>query len=166
MPLQRKPCKKSTRHLNHPLKTLAFITLTLTLFTTSCTKHLTTQSLRLDNNTRIILKDAWVLNHAPPLVQTLFIYEGADPNATYDFRANLHETPDGDDGPSSWIKQYPTPSSKNTNEIEAIWEFMTFPKESPKIYLRLYYHDKKTGKQTGTLEFVLPSVADLPVRKM
>jgi hypothetical protein len=131
-----------------------------------CSRHPKTQSAQLDINTRVTLKDAWVLDHAPKLLQAVFIYEGVDPNETYRLRAAVSDSMDGPDTRASWIKQYPTPSTKFTNQTEAVWEFMSFPQKSPKIYLRLYYTDKQTGQQTGRLQFILSGVSDLPLRKM
>lgn len=133
---------------------------------TGCGKHVKTQSLKLDSNTRVTLKDAWVLDHAPQLLQAVFVYEGPDPNDNYMLTAGLGEVKGGPDAPRSWVKQYPTPSTKSTNQYEVIWEFMSFPKNSSQIYLHLYYYDKQTRRQNSKLEFVLPGVSDLALHKM
>lgn len=147
-----------------PLQLLA-LTVFLVAISGCGRQHVTVQSRDLDDKTKIILKDAWLSDHAPKLLQVTFVYEGADPNETYNLRPALRDTRDGRDGPSSWIKQYPTPG-KASNQIEVIWEFMSFPKKSDKIYLRLYYSDKRSGRENGQLDFVLPGVSSLPLHKM
>lgn len=133
---------------------------------TGCGKHMKAQSLKLDSNTRVTLKDAWVIDHAPQLLQAVFVYEGTDPNDNYLLAAGLGEMKGGPDMPRSWIKQYPTPSAKSMNQYEVIWEFMNFPKNSSQIYLHLYYSDKQSRQQNSKLEFILPGVSDLPLHKM
>jgi hypothetical protein len=133
---------------------------------TGCGKKVKSQSLRLDDNTRVLLKDAYLVDHAPPFLQAVLVYEGPDPNVTYDLSASLRETKDGPDHPRGWIKQYPTPSPKASNRYDVIWEFTGFPNTSQQIYLRLDCTDKQTGRSARKLEFVLPGVADLPLHKL
>ena len=103
--------------------------------------------------------------HTPPLLQVQCLYEGANPNLTYDLKAALSENRDGRFHGGGWTRQVAIPQGKATNEFRAIWEFAGFPRKTPHIYFRLSYRDKETG-QEGQLDFELPGTGHLRTRKM
>lgn len=123
------------------------------------------QSKKLDDQTTIVLTDAWVLEHMPKLLQTHFVYEGTSPNASYTLRASLSTSRDGRDYGGGWIKQVPIAGGNPTNRTEVLWEFLSFPHDSSDIYLRLHFTQNETRFQK-TLDFKLPGASHLRTRKM
>jgi hypothetical protein len=130
-----------------------------------CSRRVPPQSRTLDEHTRVTLADAWILDHTPRLLQVRFVYDGADPNLTHDLDARLRAPGRDYRWGGGWIKQMPIPSGPATNQSQVIWEFLSFPADSPNIFLRLAYKDRATG-QAGSLEFKLPGARDLRLRKM
>jgi hypothetical protein len=51
------------------------------------------------------------------------------------------------------------------NQFQVIWEFFSFPSDSPNIFLRLNCTDKATGLASA-VEFKLPGARHLRLRKM
>ncbi len=141
------------------------LALTCAVLTAGCSNRLTHQSEVIDNKSRVTLLDAWILAHTPELLQVKFSYDGLDPNFTYNLRATLHTDRNGPGRSGGWIKQVPIPSTKASNRVETIWEFLSFPRESPAIYLRLEFADKESGL-TRSVDFKLPGARHLRIRKM
>jgi len=130
-----------------------------------CSRSIQPQSQKLDEHCRVTLADAWILDHTPKLLQIRCVYDGVDPNRIYDLDARLRAAEHDSNWRHGWIKQIPIPSGPATNQCQAIWEFMSFPADSPNIFLRLSFKDRATG-QAGSLEFKLPGARHLPLRKM
>jgi hypothetical protein len=123
------------------------------------------QSKKLDDDTIVVLKDAWVLEHMPPLLQTHFVYQGTSPNLAYNLQAALGTSRDDARFSGGWIKQVPIAGKQSTNETEVLWEFLSYPHDSGEIYMHLKFKDKESGVEK-MLEFKLPGAKDLPSRKM
>jgi hypothetical protein len=146
------------------IKVLVVFALVATL-TAGCGRHVRPQSQAFDEQSRITLVDAWILQHTPELLQVLLTYEGVDPNQTYNLRASLRADQQGFGWGGGWIKQMPVPSGKVANRSQVIWEFLGFPKDSANIYLQLEGKDKVTC-MSRSVEFKLPGTKQLRVRKM
>ncbi len=123
------------------------------------------QSKKLDDQTTIVLVDAWMLEHMPPLLQTHFIYEGTSPNLAYALRASLSTTREQAGNGGGWIKQVPIAGKQLTNQTEVLWEFLSYPHDSAEIYLHLSFTDRTNGSQKA-LDFKLPGARSLRSRKM
>jgi hypothetical protein len=130
-----------------------------------CSRRVPVQSRTLDEHSRATLADVWILDHTPKLLQARFIYDGVDPNSTYDLKAALRAAPGDSTWNGGWIKQIRIPASPATNQCQVIWEFLSFPADSPNIFLRLDYKDRATGL-AGSVEFKLPGARHLRLRKM
>jgi hypothetical protein len=108
----------------------------------------------LDEQTKVVLVDAWMLDHAPPLFQALIEYDGADPMQKYDARAFLRSL-DGRYGTGNmWNRPVPVapgPSGKP----RVIWEFVDLPKEAKLLSLEISFTEKQTHL-IESLKFNLP----------
>jgi hypothetical protein len=145
-----------------PLLALALVCLA---FGAGCSRGVPPQSKTLDEHSRVTLADAWILDHTPRLLQARFVYDGVDPNRTYDLKASLRAAGHDFYWGGGWIKQVPIPSARATNQVQVIWEFLSFPADSPNIFLRLDYKDKATAL-ASYVEFKLPGASHLRLRKM
>ena len=134
-------------------------------FGAGCSQRMPPQSQVLDEHSRITLADAWILDHTPRLLQILFVYDGVDPNRTYDLKASLRVPGHASYWGGGWIKQIPIPSGPATNQFKVLWEFLSFPADSPNIFMRLDYRDKTSGLASSA-EFKLPGTRHLRLRKM
>jgi hypothetical protein len=141
------------------------LTLACLAFGAGCSRHVPPQSRTLDERSRVTLTDAWILDHTPKLLQVLFVYDGVDPNLTYDLKATLRTAGHDSYRGGGWIKQVPIPSAPATNQVQMIWEFLSFPADSPNIFLTLKFTDKATGL-ASSVEFKLPGARHLRLRKM
>ena len=130
-----------------------------------CSRSIRPQSQKLDDHCRVTLADAWILDHTPRLLQVRFVYEGVDPNRTYDLKATVRAAAHDSGWGGGWIKQVPIPSAPAASQVQVIWEFLSFPADSPNIFLRLSYKDKASGLASA-LEFKLPGARQLRLRKM
>ena len=148
-----------------PILVLLALGLACVALIAGCSRRLPPQSKVLDEHSRVTVADAWILDHTPRLLQVRFVYDGVDPNRTYDLQASLR-TPGRDFyWGGGWIKQMPIPSGPATNQTQVIWEFLSFPANSPNIFLRLDYRDKASGL-ASSVEFKLPGARHLRLRKM
>ena len=135
------------------------------VLTAGCGKRGFGQSRPLGSQSRVTLEDAWILDHTPKLLEVVFVFEGGDPNRNYEFQARLRQDEHGPDLGGGWIHQIAIPQGKATNQYRVMWEFASFPRESPNIYFRLNYTDVET-RQASSVDFKLPGARHLRVRKM
>jgi hypothetical protein len=149
----------------------AFLGLTMTclaLAVASCSKGISPQSMALDANTNVILEDAWIyaFGSSNQLLRTRFVFEGSDPNRTYELKAALRADKTGEDIRSTyvWHTGLPPDPTLPTNQVAMIWEFKEFPTNTPYIYLREYFVDKASGRVARFLDFVLPGTRHLRLR--
>ncbi len=157
---------KRVYELNRGLaRTLLLVVLACMVLAGGCSKRPRRLSEVVDEQSRVTLLDAWILEHTPELLQVKFCYEGVDPNRSYNLKATLRSDRDGSGWGGGWIKQMPIPSGPATNQTQVIWEFLGFPKGTPNIYLRLEFKDKESGL-AKSLDFKLPGTKLLRVRKM
>jgi hypothetical protein len=141
------------------------LTLACLAFGAGCSRRMPPQSRTLDEHSRATLTDAWILDHTPKLLQALFVYDGVDPNRTYDLKASLRTPGHDSHWGGGWIKQVPIPSTRATNQVQVIWEFLSFPADSPNIFLTLKFTDRASGL-ASSVEFKLPGTRHLRLRKM
>src|ERR1039457_1558575 len=102
-------------------------------FGAGCSRRMPPQSQVLDEHSRITLADAWILDHTPRLLQILFVYDGVDPNRTYDLKASLRVPGHASYWGGGWIKQIPIPSGPATNQTQVIWEFLSLDRKSTRL---------------------------------
>ena len=107
-----------------------------------------------------------MLKHTPPLLQVICVYEGSDPHNAYDFKVKLSSDENGPSFNGGWTHQVRIPQQGTaTNQFRVMWEFAGFPRDSQEIFFRLNYRNKETA-QEGSLDFKIPGVSRLKVRKM
>jgi hypothetical protein len=148
-----------------PILALLALALACLAFGAGCSRGVPPQSKTLDEHSRVTLADAWILDHTPRLLQVRFVYDGTDPNRTYDLKASLRAPGHDRTWGGGWIKQVPIPSAPAAKQVQVIWEFLSFPADSPNIFLRLNFKDRTSGL-ASSLEFKLPGARDLRLRKM
>jgi len=134
----------------------------------ACGKGIFPQSKALDAHTSVILEDAWIYRFglSNQLLRTRFIFEGRNPNGTYELKASLRADERGEDIRSAYVSYVPVPPDPAlpTNQIAMIWEFKDFPASTPNIYLREDFVDKSSGRVAKSLDFVLPGTRHLRLR--
>ncbi len=125
-------------------------------------KSFSPQSRFLDSDTSVVLVDAWILDHAPPLFQALVEYEGANPIQKYDMRAILRSM-DGRNGRGNlWNHPVPVAPGKD-GKARVIWEFIDLPSEIKSISLQIDFTDKQIHT-VQSLKFDLPSRSQLKTK--
>lgn len=155
-----------TRLRHNARNQLCAIAVACAVATGGCSKPSLPQSRNLDGETRVVLEDVWLLDHTPRLLDVLCTYEGPNPNRRYELDAVLSDQSDGGFFKRGWTKQLDIPQPDGTsNEVQVLWQFGGFPKDTKHIYLRLRYRDRKTG-QKGALDFELPGTRRLRVREL
>jgi hypothetical protein len=117
-------------------------------------KPFVAQSRFLDTDTRVVLIDAWILDHAPPLFQAVVEYEGPDPIQKYDMRAILRSVDRHRTTGNLWNHPVPVAPGKN-GKRRVIWEFVDFATETKLLSLEIYFTDKQTYT-VQSLKFDLP----------
>jgi hypothetical protein len=117
-------------------------------------KPFVAQTRFLDIDTSVVLIDAWMLNHAPPLFQVLIEYKGANPAQKYDMQAVLRSV-DGRHGTGNlWNHPIPVASGAD-GKPRVIWEFIDLPKEAQSLTLEIDFTDKQT-RTVQSVKFDLP----------
>lgn len=130
-----------------------------------CGKRVSPQSRNLDGNTTVIVQDVWLLDHTPRLLDVLCVYDGINPNHRYELDAALSDRANGHFFKRGWTKQIQIPQEGTTTNIQVLWQFGGFPKNTKNIYFRLSYRNRTTG-QNKSVDFELPGTGHLRVRDL
>src|SRR4051794_3734519 len=141
-------------------KATGILLIVCALLTSGChKKSFTHQSRFLDSDTSVVLVDAWILDHAPPLFQALIEYEGPNPSQKYDMRATLRSADGSRATGNLW--NHPVPVKQGTDgKARVIWEFIDLPKNIKSLSLQIDFTDKATHT-FQSMKFDLPRRSDL-----
>ncbi len=124
------------------------------------------QSQVLDDNTRVILSDAWIFNESQQHLRVLFTYQGKNPGQTYSEKATLRAAEQGPDIQGKLTQQSLWAPVTSSNRLQLLWMFPDFPKDTPQIFLRLDFTERNSTQIVKSLEFTIPGSRALPKRKL
>ncbi len=112
------------------------------------------------------LSDAWIFNESQQHLRVLFTYEGKNPGQTYSEKATLRAAEQGPDIQGKLTQQSLWAPVTSSNRLQLLWMFPDFPKDTPQIFLRLDFTERKSTQIVKSLEFAIPGSGALPKRKL
>lgn len=153
------------------MKTAKTIATCIALFQLSMSAELSPASLpqtqQLKDGSTVIVESVSVSKTRPAVLRVQFkhVYPNRRPRS-YEQRAYLRDSLEGKEIAvrRQTLGAMPNGPNEPVNETTLFWEFSDFPRNSERIYLRMYFRYGDQTKISEQLEFVLPGETELQHR--